>query len=131
MSADTTVASALANVPKAVAAGVVDMGTGMLLAVKTTESHPQAVLDMVAAGTKELFEGDVSLAIEDTFKQIRGDTLKEHYFHEMLVNSKNLIHYFGRMASAPSCVLAIVCRADANLGLVVAKSRDIINRETV
>lgn len=131
MSADTAVASAIANVPKAVAAGIVDMGTGMLLAVKTTESHPQAVLDMVAAGTKELFEGDVALAIEDTFKQIRGDALKQHYFHEILVNSTNLIHYFGRMASMPTCVLAIVCRADANLGLVVAKSREVLNRETI
>ena len=42
MSADTAVASALSTVPKAVAAGVVDMETGMLLAIKTTESHPQA-----------------------------------------------------------------------------------------
>ena len=78
MSADTAVTSALANVPKAVAAGVVDMGTGMLLAVKTMESHPQSVLDMVAAGTKELFEGDVALALETSFKQIRGDALNEH-----------------------------------------------------
>lgn len=131
MSADTAVASALSRVPKAVATGIVDMGTGMLLAIKTTESHPQAVLDMVAAGTKELFEGDVALAIEDTFKQIRGDTAKEHYFYEMLVNSKNLIHYFGRMASAPTCVLAVVCRADANLGLVIAKAREVINGETI
>ena len=131
MSADTIVATALANVPKAVAAGVVDMGTGMLLAVKTTESHPQSVLDMVAAGTKELFEGDMSLAIEETFKKIRGDASNDHYFNEMLVNSTNLIHFFGRLASEPNCVLAIVCRASANLGLVVTKARGIVNSETV
>ncbi|MFO1349303.1 MAG: hypothetical protein U1F68_00920 [Gammaproteobacteria bacterium] len=131
MSADTIVATALSSVPKAVAAGVVDMGTGMLLAVKTTESHPQAVLDMVAAGSKELFEGDMSLAIESAFKKIRGDGSTEHYFSEILVNSKNLIHFFGRLASSPNYVITVVTRADANLGLVVTKCRDIVNKEIV
>jgi len=131
MSADTAVASALSNVPKAVAAGIVDMETGMLLAIKTTESHPQAVLEMVAAGTKELFEGDVSLSIESAFKQLRGDASDERYFYEMLVSSKNLIHYFGRLAANAGIVLVVICRADANLGLVVSKSRELIKNETV
>jgi hypothetical protein len=131
MSADSIVATGLSSVPKALAAGVVDMGTGMLLAIKTTDSHPQAVLDMVAAGTKELFEGDMVLTIEQTFKKIRGDNTPEHYFHEILVNSKNLIHYFGRLTSSPNLVIVLVCRGDANLGLVVAKARDIVHNETV
>jgi hypothetical protein len=131
MSADTAVASALSNVPKAVAAGIVDMDTGMLLAIKTTESHPQAVLEMVAAGTKELFEGDVSLSIESAFKQLRGDTSDERYFYEMLVSSKHLIHYFGRLVTNPGIVLVVICRADANLGLVVSKSRELIKKETI
>ena len=131
MSADTAVAAALSTIPKAVAAGIVDMETGMLLAIKTTESHPQSVLEMVAAGTKELFEGDVSLSIESAFKQMRGDSSNERYFYEMLVSSKNLIHYFGRLVSNPGIVLAIICRADANLGLVVSKSRELIKNESV
>jgi hypothetical protein len=131
MSADTIVSSGLSSVPKAVAAGVVDMATGMLLAIKTTESHPQAVLDLVSAGTKELFEGDVAMAIEDSFKKIRGDTSTEHYFHEVLVSSKNLIHFYGRIKSDPGMVMVIVTRADANLGLVVSKCRAIINTETI
>ena len=131
MSAETAVASALSTVPKAVAAGIVDMETGMLLAIKTTESHPQAVLEMVAAGTKELFEGDVSLSIESAFKQMRGETSDERYFYEMLVSSKNLIHYFGRLAAAPGIVLVVICRADANFGLVVSKARELTRKETV
>jgi len=131
MSADSIVSSGLADVPKAVAAGVVDMATGMLLAVKTTESHPQAVLDMVAAGSAELFEGDSSMSIENAFKKIRGDTQEGHYFQEILVNSANLIHFFGRLKSDPGLVVAIVCRGDANLGLVVTKARQIIASETV
>ena len=86
---------------------------------------------MVAAGTKELFEGDVSLSIESAFKQLRGDAGDDRYFYEMLVSSKNLIHYFGRLASNPGIVLVVICRADANLGLVVSKSRDLTKNETV
>jgi hypothetical protein len=124
MSADTMVSTALAEVPKCVAAGIVDMGTGMLLAVKTTESHPQQVMDMLAAATKELFEGDMAMDIEKTFKQTRGDTGEKHYFNEFIVNSQNLIHIFGRVPSSDSIVLVTVCRADANLGLVITKFRN-------
>ena len=52
MSVDTILVKLMNDVPKAVAAGVVDMGTGMLLGVKTVDSHPQEVLDLVAAATK-------------------------------------------------------------------------------
>ncbi len=131
MSADSICSTALDTVPKAVAAGVVDMGTGMLLAVKTTESHPQAVLDMVAAGTKELYEGEMSMTIESTFKKVRGETDNDHYFQEIMVNSKNLIHYFSRLASSPNVVMTVICRADANLGLVVTKAREIATSETI
>ncbi len=103
----------------------------MLLAVKTTESHPQAVLDMVAAGTKELYEGEMAMTIESTFKKVRGESDNEHYFQEIMVNSKNLIHYFSRLASAPNVVMTVICRVDANLGLVVAKGREIATSETI
>jgi len=36
--------------------GFVDMQTGMLLATKTVDSHPQEVLDLVAAATADIFE---------------------------------------------------------------------------
>lgn len=131
MSADTIVSSALANVPKALAAGVVDMGTGMLLSVKTVDSHPQEVLDMLAAATKDLFEGDMVVSIEDTFKKVRGDNSIEHYFKEVIVNSENLIHVFSRLKAQPSIVFTVVTRIDANLGLVVTKAREIANNESI
>lgn len=126
MSADNIVAKALAEVPKAVAAGVTDMGTGMLLSYKTVESHPQAVLDMLAAATKDLFEGDMVMSIESTFKKTRGDSSADHYFQEIIVNSKNLIHVFSRLKSNQTIVLCVVCRVDANLGLVVTKAREVV-----
>lgn len=131
MSADSMCKALLNEVPKALAAGLVDMDTGMLLAVKTTDSHPQEVMDMLAAGTKEMFEGDMSMMIDKTFKKSRGDGNTEPYFKEIIVNSKNLIHLFMRLPAMPNVVAAAVCRIDANLGLVVTKGRSIVKRETV
>lgn len=131
MSADNIVAKALADVPKAVAAGVTDMGTGMLLAYKTVESHPQAVLDMLAAATKDLFEGDMVMSIESTFKKTRGDSSPDHYFQEIVVNSRNLIHVFSRLKSNQTIVMTVVCRIDANLGLVMTKAREVASAAVV
>ncbi len=131
MSVDTICKSLLEEVPKALAAGVVDMETGMLLGVKTTDSHPQSVMDMLAAGTKEMFEGDMSMTIDKTFKKARGDSSKEPYFNEILVNSKNLIHMFVRMPDTPNIVCVVVTRIDANLGLVVTKCRQVVKADSV
>ena len=46
------------SVPECVACGVIDMNTGMLLSVRTVDSHPQEVLDMLAAATGDLFQGE-------------------------------------------------------------------------
>lgn len=131
MSAESIVKSAISDVPKAVAAGVVDMGSGMLLAVKTVESHPQQVLDLVAAATKDLFEGENVTNIENVFKKMRGVKTDERYFQEILVASTNLWHYFGRLKSHQKIVLTVVARADVNLGLFLMKCREISSKETL
>lgn len=125
MSVDSIVQSLLADVPKSIAAGVVDMDTGMLLAVKTVDSHPQAVLDMVAAATKDLYEGDTVMGIEEIFRKSRGDTYQGRYFREIIVSSRNLLHIFARLDAHESIVLVVVARIDTNLGLAVMKTRQI------
>lgn len=131
MSAEAIIKSCLQEVPKAVAAGVVDMGSGMLLAVKTVDSHPQEVLDLVAAGTKDLFEGDNTTAIENMFKKVRGVSNNDRYFREVIVTSTNLIHVFGRLKTRESIVAVVIVRGDANLGLVLSKTRQIFQTGTV
>ena len=131
MSVDTILAKTMKDVPKAVAAGVVDMSTGMLLGVKTIDSHPQEVLDLVSAATKDLFEGDNVTTIENTFKRVRGVETNERYFKEIIVNSTNLVHVFARLRSMQSVVVVVVCRADTNLGLALMKMRAITNSDTI
>lgn len=121
---DTALANAQKTIPECVACGFVDMKTGMLLGVKTVDSHPQEVLDLVAAATGDLFQGNNVTTIERLFRQSRG--VKEdgaHYFQEIIVNSDNLVHVFLRCKKNQDMVLVTVCRVSANLGMVLAKSR--------
>ena len=131
MSADNIMKRAMKEIPKCVAAGIVDLDSGMLLNVKTVDSHPQEVLDLVAAATKDLYEGDNVTTIENAFKRIRGVRSDEHYFQQILVMSRNLIHFFARLERDQGVVLVAVCRNDANLGLVLAKGRMIAREEQI
>ncbi len=124
MSLDDALVAVRSSVPECVAAGLVDMKTGMLLGVKTLDSHPQEVLDLVAAATGELFQGPNVSSIEQTFKRIRG--VKDdghHFFQEIIILSDNLLHVFQRCKRNEDLVLCVVCRISANLGMVLTKSR--------
>ena len=124
MSLDKALNNVRETVPECVAVGLVDMKTGMLLGVKTVDSHPQEVLDLVAAATGELFQGQNVSAIEQTFKRIRGAKQDgHHFFREIVVMSDNLIHVFQRCKQNEDMVLAVICRVSANLGMVISKSR--------
>ncbi|OEU70950.1 MAG: hypothetical protein BA874_10430 [Desulfuromonadales bacterium C00003068] len=124
MSLEKALSEAISTIPECLAAGYVDMSTGMLLGVKTVDSHPQEILDMVAAATADLFQGTTVVAIEDHFKTSRG--LKKddsHYFQEIVVFSDNLIHVFLRTKKYPDHVIAFVSRKNANIGMVLTKTR--------
>ncbi len=123
MSLNSVLAEVIKTVPDCVAAGYVDMTTGMLLGVKTVDSHPQEVLDLVAAATGDIFQGANVVSIEKLFKQLRGVDSDEHYFNEIIITSKNLIHVFSRSKSTGQQVLVTVSRAGANLGMMLIKSR--------
>lgn len=125
MSADAMVREALKEVPKAVAAGIVDMASGMMLSISTVDSHPQQVLDLLAPATKELFEGEIVMQIEKLFKKSRGVVSDERYFQEILISSSHLWHYFGRMKSNSQTILCVVARGDVNMGMFLLKARQI------
>lgn len=121
---DNAIAKAVSSIPECLAAGVVDLDSGMLLGVRTVDSHPQEVLDMLAAATQDLFQGQNVVSIENTFKKARGLELDDyHYFKEIIVNSENLIHVFVRGKQHPQYVMTFVCRLSANLGMVLTKAR--------
>ena len=124
MSLDKALQQAVSDVPECVAAGYVDMSTGMLLGAKTVDSHPAEVLEVVAAATADMFQGTNVSLIESMFKKSRGVAEDgHHYFQEMIVMSDNLIHIFMRSKANEDHILVLVCRKSANLGMVLTKSR--------
>jgi hypothetical protein len=123
-SLDQTIAASISTIPECLAGGYVDISSGMLLSVKTVDSHPAGVLDLVAAATSDLFAGTNVVAIENMFKQARGLAANNHhYFQEIIVNSDNLIHVFLRGKQYPDYVAVFVCRKTANLGMALTKAR--------
>ena len=78
----------------------------------------------MSAATADLFQGSNVVAIEKLFKKTRG--VKDdghHYFQEMIIFSDNLIHVFQRGKKNTDHALIIVCRGNANIGMVLSKSR--------
>lgn len=124
MSLDKALAQAQSDIPECVATGYVDMASGMLLGVKTVDSHPGEVLDLVAAATGDLFQGKNVTEIEKLFDKSRGiQGRTSHYFNEIVVFSTNLLHVFIRSKKNPSQASVFVCRGSANVGMVLVRSR--------
>lgn len=124
MSLDSVLQKSVSEVPDCVAAGVVDLSTGMLLAIKTVDSHPSEVMDVLAAATADMFQGSNVQMIENIFKKARGiENDGHHYFQEMIVNSDNLVHVFCRLKGNEEIVVAFVMRKSVNLGMALTKVR--------
>ena len=115
--------SAITTVPECLAAGYIDLSSGMLLGIKSVDSQPTEVVELLAAATADLYQGKNVVAIEGIFKKARG--LKDdghHYFQEFIVNSDNLIHVFIR-GKHQQQVACFVCRKSTNLGMALTKAR--------
>jgi hypothetical protein len=111
------------HVPECIAAGMVDMSTGMLLAVESMEPQSAEIMDLMAASTFDLFQGRNVVMIEDMFNERRGTTPARHYFQEILINSDNLVHLFMRCDANQDVVAAVVCRNPVNVGMLFAQAR--------
>ena len=121
---DAKLQKAVTSIPECVAAGFVDLASGMVLSIKTVDSHQQEVFDLLAAATADIFQGPNVQSIEQVFRRARGlpENSDHHYFQEIIVNSDNLIHIFLR-GKRQMQVACFVCRKGANLGMVLTKSR--------
>ena len=121
---DASLQKAVTSIPDCVAAGYVDLASGMVLSIKTVDSHPAEVFELLAAATADLFQGPNVQTIEKIFRKARGlpENNVHHSFQEIIVNSDNLIHVFLR-SKRQEQVACFVCRKGANLGMVLTKAR--------
>jgi hypothetical protein len=123
MSLDQALQTAASNVPECLAAGYIDLASGMLLGIKSVDSQPSEVIDLLAAATSDLFQGPNVRMIESIFKKARGlSDDGHHYFQEIIINSDNLLHVFLRGKNEEQ-VACFVCRRSVNLGMALTKAR--------
>jgi len=121
---DNALQTAISTIPECLAAGYIDLDSGMLLGIRSVDSQPSEVVELLAAATSDLYQGTNVQMIESIFKKARGlQDDGHHYFQEILINSDNLIHIFLRGKNEQQ-VACFVCRKAANLGMALTKARN-------
>ena len=94
MNLDSAMKNAIASVPECVAGGYVDLCSGMLLSISTVNSHPTQVIELLAAATSDLFQGQNVTLIEKLFNQARGIQLRgRQTFKAPTMTGKNEPNY--------------------------------------
>lgn len=122
MSIETALNSTIETIPDCIAAGYVDMETGMLLGTSTADQDSAEVLEQLALAIANLFQGRGVKAFEDLLREAQIDETEHPGFGEIAVFSNDRLHIFLRTKEYPDHVVCYICRDSANVGLALTKS---------
>lgn len=107
----------VSNVDGAIACGVVDLDSGMLLGIHNTAQYTQTLNEIVAAATMDLFRGPNIGRIEQMVRAHRGlPENNEHYFQEIHVTSAHNYH-FAKTLKEGKAVVMLVTKKSTNIGM--------------
>ncbi len=105
------------NVDGAVACGVIDLDTGMLLGIHNSASYTQTLNEVVAAATMDMFRGPNVGRIEQMVRAHRGTPeTGDHYFDEIHITSKHNFH-FAKTLKGGKAVMMLVTKKTTNIGM--------------
>lgn len=122
MSIQTELNSAMETIPDCIAAGYIDMETGMLLGSSVSDSDCADSLDVLAVAVANLFQGRGVAAFEALLRQAGSADEENAGFGEVAVFSKDRLNIFLRTKEYPDHVVCYICRNSANVGLALTKS---------
>lgn len=115
------------KVEGAVACGVVDLSTGMLLGIHNSASYTQTLNEIVAAATMELFRGSNVSRVEKMVRQHRGVAEDGgHYFEEIHITSRHNFH-FAKTIATGKAVIMLVTKKTTNIGMGWAQLKSVIH----
>ena len=101
----------------AVACGVVDLDTGMLLGIYNSAQYTSTLNEVVAAATMDLFRGANVGRVEQMVRSHRGIPENgDHYFNEMHITSANNYH-FAKTVKGGKAVMMLVTKKTTNIGM--------------
>ncbi|MFN8577866.1 MAG: hypothetical protein U0354_13525 [Candidatus Sericytochromatia bacterium] len=104
------------DVDGAVAVGVVDLSSGMMMGVYHTVPYfTQDYLDAVSAASVEMFRGKLVSRIEQLLSKQRGGEVKET-FQEIFINSSHVYH-FMKVIEEKNAVVIMVTKKTTNQGM--------------
>ena len=105
------------NVDGAVACGVVDLETGMLLGIHNASQYTQTMNEVVAAATMDMFRGPNIGRIEQMVRSHRGMPENgDHYFQEIHITSTYNFH-FAKVIRSGKAVMMLVTKKTTNIGM--------------
>ncbi|SLN37617.1 hypothetical protein [Ruegeria meonggei] len=122
MSIETALNNAIATIPDCIAAGYVDMETGMLLGTNTSDPDAADALDSLAIAVANLFQGRGVKAFEDLLRSSDAEEAEYPGFGEIAVFSNDRLNIFLRTREYPDHVVCYICNSSANVGLALTKS---------
>lgn len=101
----------------AVACGVVDLDSGMLLGIHNSAAYTQTLNEIVAAASMDLFRGPNVGRIEQMVRSHRGHAENgEHYFQEVHVTSEHNYH-FCKTLKKGRAVIVLVTKKSTSIGM--------------
>lgn len=109
-------AAVVDDLTDALACGVIDLNTGMLMGVHHTVSYfTQSYLDAVAAAAVDMFRGKNVQRVEKLISKHRGEEIRDA-FEEIFISSKAVFH-FMKLVPEKSAVVVLVTRKTTNQGM--------------
>lgn len=95
------------DVQDALACGVVDLNTGMMMGVHHVVPYfTQSYLDAVAAAAVEMMKGRTVRRVEQLMTKQRGSEIKDA-FEEIFMSSKNVYHFMALIRAKHSLVVLV------------------------
>ncbi|HEX7807822.1 MAG TPA: hypothetical protein VF608_03840 [Thermoanaerobaculia bacterium] len=114
------------KVDGAVACGVVDLDTGMLLGIHNSAQYTQTLNEVVAAATMDMFRGPSINRIQQMVRSHRGlPENGEQYFQEIHVTSAHNYH-FAKTIRNGRAVIMLVTKKSTNIGMGWAELKSVI-----
>lgn len=118
---DEACRAVVAKTDGALAAGVVDLDSGILLGIHNAAAYTPALNELVAAATMDMFRGPNLGRVEQMVRMHKGlPENGEHYFQEVHITSAHNFH-LAKTLRGGSAVLMLVTKRTANLGMAWAQ----------
>ena len=122
MEVDALLTAALAAIPRAQAAALIDLPSGMFLAV-SPQPDDTAALDLFAATVKEVYAGELADALQLAPARPASSAAQASRMNLFVISGEDVLQVLVRMQAQPDLVLAVCCPASVNIGMSLVKAR--------